>query len=167
MDDTKYIVYRDMFPKHSEVSWDAILMYVNSTLNDPTGSCYIISEGGPPSYMSKWRRGSPAPPSFTMARKEFEEFAGHECQNMDVYVSYFSPADTFGRHKDEENVLIIGVKGRTSYRFDSNPCETCLSDIVVIGPGDALYIPKGVYHEASPKSPRAIMSYRVDRSLDD
>ena len=98
----------------------------------------------------------------TLARREFEEWAGHECQNMDVYVSYFSPADTFKRHKDDENVLIIGVKGRTSYRFDTNACETCLADIVVINPGDALYIPKGMYHEPSPKSPRAIFSYRVD-----
>ena len=162
MDDERYIVYRDIFPKHVAVPWDAVLMYVNATLNDPTGFCHCISDGGPPSYMSKWRRGSAAPPSFTMARREFEEWAGHECQNMDVYVSYFAPADTFGRHNDQENVLIIGVKVRTSYRFDTNACETCMADIVTINPGDALYIPKGMYHEASPKSPRAIFSYRID-----
>ena len=64
--------------------------------------------------------------------------------------------------KIAKNVLIIGVKGRTSYRFDTNACETCMADIVTVNPGDALYIPKGMYHEASPKSPRAIFSYRVD-----
>ena len=90
MDDERYIVYRDLFPKHVAVDWEAVLMYVNATLNDPTGYCHCISDGGPPSYMSKWRRGSAAPPSFTMARREFEEWAGHECQNMDVYVSYLS-----------------------------------------------------------------------------
>ena len=107
MDDERYIIYRDIFPKHVDVTWDSVLMYVNSTLNDPTGSCHVISDGGPPSYMSKWRRGRPCPPLFTLARREFEAFAGHECQNMDVYVSYFAPADTFGRHNDEEDVLII------------------------------------------------------------
>jgi len=162
MDDQRYIFYSDIFPKHVDVPWESVLMYVNATLNDPTGHCHVISDGGPPSYMSKWRRGYPCPPLFTIARREFEAWSGHECQNMDVYVSYFAPADTFGRHKDEEDVLIIGVKGRTSYRFDTNACETCMADIVTVNPGDALYIPKGMYHEASPKSPRAIFSYRVD-----
>ena len=36
MDDERYIVYRDIFPKHVAVPWDAVLMYVNATLNDPT-----------------------------------------------------------------------------------------------------------------------------------
>ena len=63
MDDERYIVYRDLFPKHVAVDWEAVLMYVNATLNDPTGYCHCISDGGPPSYMSKWRRGSAAPPS--------------------------------------------------------------------------------------------------------
>ena len=140
MDDQRYIFYSDIFPKHVDVPWESVLMYVNATLNDPTGHCHVISNGGPPSYMSKWRRGYPCPPLFTIARREFEAWSGHECQNMDVYVSYFAPADTFGRHKDEEDVLIVGVKGRTSYRFDTNACETCLADIVTVNPGDALYL---------------------------
>ena len=76
--------------------------------------------------MSKWRRGYPCPPLLL----SLDESLKHG-QDMSVktwtFMSYFAPTDTFGRHKDEEDVLIVGVKGRTSYRFDTNACETCMS----------------------------------------
>lgn len=74
---------------------------------------------------------------------------------MHVYVSFSQGSSTFGRHNDKEDVLIVQAIGSVAYTFDSG-------DYAILWPGDALFIPKGEYHDPGVVSgPRATLSFSV------
>ena len=70
---------------------------------------------------------------------------GLRSQNAYMFISY-NVAETYGRHRDEENVLLVQSIGRMSYAFDDG-------SLCILDPGDSLYITSGVYHD-----PRTIIS---------
>ena len=69
--------------------------------------------------------------------------------NIYTFVTYEANARTYGRHKDAESVLLIQAVGKMMYRFDDG-------SFIILNPGDALYIPSGVYHD-----PETVMGPRV------
>lgn len=73
-------------------------------------------------------------------------------KNMHMYISFGKYSTTFGRHKDEVDVLIVQSIGKTSYKFDNGyVCE--------LSPGDSLFIPKGVYHKPVVLEQRVSLSF--------
>jgi hypothetical protein len=78
--------------------------------------------------------------------------SGLPIENIYTFISRKAGAETYGRHKDAESVMLVQAIGKMMYRFDDG--TSC-----VIEPGDSLFIPSGVYHE-----PRAIMGPRVTLS---
>ena len=74
-----------------------------------------------------------------------------------LYTSFARGAATFGRHNDEVNVLIVGAIGKVSYKFDDGT-------IHIVEPGDALYIPAGVYHDPDVLSARVTLSISTQQT---
>jgi len=71
---------------------------------------------------------------------------------MHSYISFTASTTTLGRHCDGMNVLIVQAIGLTSYMFDDG-------SFITLRPGDAIYIPKGVYHNPHPHGPRVSLSF--------
>ena len=70
--------------------------------------------------------------------------------DFDLFISF--KAVKGGAHFDKENVIILGLCGRTEYYFPS------LNKSYFINSGDALYIPSGTSHRASSNTARAVAS---------
>ena len=75
-------------------------------------------------------------------------------ENMDIYLSLSSSADSNGRHQDDHHVAIAQAIGSTTYRFDDGYDA-------VMTPGDSLYIPAWVYHNQIANSPRVNLSFGI------
>ena len=71
---------------------------------------------------------------------------------LHVYTSKGYNGKTFGRHCDDENVLIVQSIGKMEYKFDNG-------SIVCLQPGDGLYIPEGMYHDPISSEPRVTLSF--------
>ena len=71
---------------------------------------------------------------------------------LHIYTSLGRNAKTFGRHCDTMDVVIVQSIGRIYYDFD------CGSR-VELNPGDALHIPKGIYHNPIVFEPRVTLSF--------
>jgi hypothetical protein len=72
--------------------------------------------------------------------------------SMHIYSTFSYKGNTFGRHKDTCNVLIVQSKGSMMYRFDNNR-------ICILKPGDSLLIPMGIYHDPIVIEPRITLSF--------
>lgn len=73
-------------------------------------------------------------------------------EEMHIYISFSDSAETFGRHNDEDDVLIVQSIGKMAYRFDNGK-------ICMLSPGDSLFIPAGVYHDPIVHEPRVTLSF--------
>ena len=71
-------------------------------------------------------------------------------KRMYVFTSFLKDSDSFGRHKDDYDVLLIQSIGMMTYMIDGSIYE--------IHPGDSLFIPSGVYHTPYPSGPRVTLS---------
>ena len=67
-----------------------------------------------------------------------------------VFTSFLKDSDSFGRHKDDYDVLLIQSIGKMSYMIEGSIYE--------IYPGDSLFIPNGTYHTPHPSGPRVTLS---------
>lgn len=94
--------------------------------------------------------GTYRPPSFLpICEKVYKDY---RMKCLHTYVSYSLMSETFGRHNDNTDVLIVQAIGETSYGFDDGK-EYRLT------PGDAIYIPEGVYHNPKGHCPRVSLSF--------
>ena len=69
---------------------------------------------------------------------------------MDVYISFTGGAESFDKHKDTDDVLIVQAIGRMKYTLDKD---------YILNPGDSLFIPEGTYHDPSTLEPRVTLSF--------
>jgi len=81
--------------------------------------------------------------------------SGMPIDNIYTFISTKVDADTYGRHSDKENVLLIQAIGKMMYKFDDG-------SFCVIEPGDSLYIPSGVYHTPHTLGPRVTISCKIN-----
>ena len=70
---------------------------------------------------------------------------------MHIYTSLGGGSPTFGKHKDDVDVLIIQSVGRMVYVIENKE--------YLLNPGDGLVIPFGVYHSPSVIEPRITLSF--------
>lgn len=68
------------------------------------------------------------------------------CNIAHLYFNITTRAKTFGRHNDVMDVYFWQCQGVTKWIFDN--------DEIILNPGDLIYIPKGVFHNVVPLSPR-------------
>lgn len=72
-------------------------------------------------------------------------------QIMHIYYCRLTEAETGGYHNDSMDVTIVQSYGRMKYLIEG--------DEIILGPGDALHIPAGVYHEGVHIEPRITCSF--------
>ena len=89
--------------------------------------------------------------------KLLKERYPHLTTSAHAYISFSSKSFTFGKHKDNTDVWVWGCIGVTKWTvFDEEIYEYHLH------PGDIIYIPKGMYHDTQPITPRVSISFGVD-----
>ena len=75
-----------------------------------------------------------------------------------AYISLSKESKTFGKHKDESDVWYWQCIGSTQWKiFESN--ETIS---YILEPGDIIYVPRGIFHDIIPLSPRVGISFGLD-----
>jgi len=92
-------------------------------------------------------------PIFELLEKKYP----HLTTTAHAYVSFSSQSFTFGKHKDNTDVWVWGCIGITKWViFDDEVHEYYLY------PGDMIYVPRNMYHDTCPITPRASISFGVD-----
>ena len=84
------------------------------------------------------------------------EEANHSSCDAHVYMGKAN-SQSFPPHDDESNNLIVQCAGNTLWRVWTGGYEPFID--VVMEPGDAIYIPKGITHQAQPLSDRLSVSF--------
>ena len=74
---------------------------------------------------------------------------------MDVYISFTGGAESFGKHKDTDDVLIVQAIGRMKYILYNHE----IPQEFILNPGDSLFIPEGTYHDPKILEPRVTLSF--------
>lgn len=74
------------------------------------------------------------------------------------YASFLEISKSFGRHKDKSDVLFWQVIGETKWIVET------LQGVRehVLGPNDAIFVPRQMYHNVIPLTPRASISFGLD-----
>lgn len=92
-------------------------------------------------------------PIFQLLKEKYP----HLTTSAHSYISFSSESSTFGKHKDNTDVWVWGCIGITKWTvFDEKIYEYYLH------PGDIIYVPRGMYHDTQPITPRVSISFGVD-----
>lgn len=138
--DKKVIFTKGRFKRVKEVSWKDVKLKMTDEIKQNSG--YHIKDD----TQSFVCHNKYVPGTLEPAYKEV---------NMDVmhiYISFSDKAETFGRHNDTEDVLIVQSIGKMSYMFDNGK-------ICTLHPGDSVFIPEGVFHTPIVSEPRVTLSF--------
>ena len=93
--------------------------------------------------------------------KEIENNNPNNRYSAHAYISLSKESKTFDKHKDESDVWYWQCIGLTEWKiFKFN--ETIS---YILEPGDIIYIPKGIFHEVTPLSPRVGISFGLDYTV--
>ena len=148
------------FPKCKAIQWADVLAKLEwENANKPETIKYLgpeIVEGVPnkqhlPTFIMHTDH---YPFSVKTAFDEIDQI--FQVKAMHLYVSFGKDAPTFGAHRDQLDVLLVGGIGEVDYKV-----EGLGDELVTLKPGDGLYIPKGLEHEAIIKEARATLSFEV------
>lgn len=75
-----------------------------------------------------------------------------------MYISLSKKSKSFGKHRDNSDVWVWQCIGRSKWSVFENSKEFQYT----LNPGDFLYIPKLIFHKATPLSPRVSISFGID-----
>jgi len=138
---------KEQFPFMSVITWDDAIKKLFHDYSIVDG-VRIVSTGGntPQSYVShtSYRPGSIGL-AYDGVRKNYS------VNNLHVYMSLLQNSHTFGMHNDDVDVMIVQAIGSMRYKFDEGE--------VLMNPGDAVFIPKGVNHCPVVLGPRVTLSF--------
>jgi hypothetical protein len=139
-------VERNRFPKAKEVTWDDVVTKIDLEFKAGTHKA-IYSHSYAPTLILHQKV---FPGTIGEAYKEVEEQEG--IIDMHVYTSFGAGAQSFGNHKDTMDSVLVQAIGRTGYVIENK-------DLYWLDPGDAIWIPRNVWHEPKIIGPRAILSF--------
>ena len=97
--------------------------------------------------------------SYTQANTLTQELGSKV--TLHTYISLSVSSKTSGKHKDIEDVHCLQGLGQTQFKVWESEQEFTY----VLNPGDMLYIPSGLTHEAVPLTPRVLLSYGDEAAL--
>lgn len=167
-------IFKNALKSHANVSWDSIIPIIDKDLDrghvrilDPKSNTFAtynqqyialteeIQFEIPPETQ-QWMYGfvlhsvksypKELKPLFLEAK---EKYGINQCH---TYCSLSSRSTLLNRHNDPMSVLIVAGLGEIEYEFDDKKKY-------LISPGDAIYIPKGIYHKPKIFSARITFSY--------
>ena len=76
-----------------------------------------------------------------------------------LYFSFTKDQKTNGKHRDTANVFFIGLIGNTQFKIYG---EDGRYKSYRVGPGDLIYIPRGIDHDTTPMGPRIGLSIGIE-----
>tara|TARA_Y100000004_G_scaffold80312_1_gene90242 strand:- start:56 stop:538 length:483 start_codon:yes stop_codon:yes gene_type:complete len=136
-----------------QITWDDVIKKMENEFEEKSPVIGVNGKQAPTIILYNKNRNQPL--SIFNAVKEIQnDWVTIGCH---VYTSFGKSAVSFGRHKDNDNVLIVGAIGSVSYKFDDGTIHR-------VEPGDLLYIPSGVYHDPIIHSARATLSISTPQS---
>jgi ribosomal protein L16 Arg81 hydroxylase len=141
----KYEVIRDQFYECLDLTWDVINTQVEKEIQNNT--CRIIGNDEEKTILLLDNENFHPIISKMYAIMRYK----YRLTTLHIYTSQ-NNAQTFGRHCDQSDVLIVQSIGKMSYKFDDG-------ELIVLKPGDGVYIPKGMYHDPIPIEPRVSLSF--------
>jgi hypothetical protein len=136
---------RGSFPSCALVDWGDVIKKVGNEFDNKTVK-YITDVENAPSFVL---HNSFLPGTLKNAWDEVRE--RFNVSVVHVYLSLGTGSPTFGKHKDEMNVLLVQSIGSMTYLFESEP--------VVLKPSDSIFIKGGEYHEPRVTNPRVTLSF--------
>lgn len=140
---------RNAFPLAKEVQWADVIESINIDFQMGCKEAKY-SETHAPTFVLF---NGVFPGTIGPAVKEVQEKAGGTA--MHTFLSLGKGAPTYGDHKDTMDVLLVQAIGTTGYRINQG-------DTFWLEPGDALWIPAGVWHDPQIIGPRVTMSFDFD-----
>jgi hypothetical protein len=147
----KPIFMKNCFNSHHKITWSDAINEIERGYK--ISSTELIrdkkSDATPPTFFCNDVHNSPFT-GIVNATKEVYNLKPYD--DVHFYISMSENSHTHGRHNDdEEDVIIISAIGTVSYKFDDGTKHT-------LEPGDALYIPKLIYHDPETHGPRVTLS---------
>ena len=152
------VIYeKNVFNNVKKVTWDDLIEKISLEYDENTCTTVLSSLTA---ISSKESNKSPTivchnsylPGTLLNAFNEVS--TNKKVRDMHIYTSFSKNADTYARHKDNVDVLIVQAIGKTSYLFDDGKEYT-------LSPGDSIFIPKGVYHTPRILEPRVTLSFGI------
>lgn len=136
---------RKAFPNCALINWDDVIKKVGNEFDNKTVK-HITDLENAPSFVL---HNSFLPGTLKNA---WDEVSGkYNVSVLHVYLSLGEGSPTFGKHKDEMNVLLVQAIGSMTYFFES--------ESVVLNPSDSIFIKGGEYHEPKVTNPRVTLSF--------
>tara|TARA_Y100000015_G_C2394364_1_gene91902 strand:- start:57 stop:479 length:423 start_codon:yes stop_codon:yes gene_type:complete len=136
------ILTRDHFQSPKKITWEDMIEKLSYEFDNEDPKC-LIDPYSLPTFVC---HTDYHPGRFLDAFNEVKNF-----KEMHVYCSLGNHAPTFGRHKDENDVLIVQAVGRMIYKIEDKQ--------YILFPGDSLFISAGTYHEPHVTCPRITLSF--------
>tara|TARA_Y100000389_G_scaffold37415_1_gene31745 strand:+ start:1972 stop:2439 length:468 start_codon:yes stop_codon:yes gene_type:complete len=151
------LVKRDMFNIVKNITWDDLMSKIQNECDDfregPTKpTLELHSKNGSPSLVC---RNEYYPNTILSAYNEVLEKI--PITTMHIYTSFSLNYEPFGNHADDTNILIVQARGTMSYSINDKDIH--------LNPGDALIIPKGVYHKPNPSGLRVTLSFDLGQKM--
>jgi len=128
-----------------DITWKDIIKKIENEFQNCSLK-FLVSREHAPSFVLHNRY---LPGSIQRAYDKVKEFEGID--EMHIYTSLGGGSPTFGKHKDDVDVLIIQSVGRMAYVIEDKE--------YLLNPGDGLVIPCGVYHSPLVIEPRITLSF--------
>ena len=142
------VIYeKNVFNNAKKVTWDDLIEKISNEYDKNTNKTVLFKHSPTIVCQNSYLPG-------TLLNAFNEVSTNKKVKDMHIYTSFSKNADNFGRHKDEDDVLIVQAIGKTSYLFDDGKEYT-------LSPGDSIFIPKGVYHTPRILEPRVTLSFGV------
>jgi mannose-6-phosphate isomerase-like protein (cupin superfamily) len=139
-DKKQVIVTRNRYRKVKQVSWEDVKLKMTDEIKQKSGF-HINRDTHSFVCHNEYLPGT--------LKSAYEEVG---MKVMHIYVSLSDEAETFGRHNDLEDVLIVQSIGKMMYVFDNG-------NICTLRPGDSIFIPKGVFHTPIVSESRVTLSF--------
>ena len=148
---------KNVFKNAKKVTWDNLIEKISDEYDKNTAKTVLSSLTAISPTSSKKSPTIVCHNSYlpgTLLNAFNEVSTNKKVRDMHIYTSFSKNADTYGRHKDGDDVLIVQAIGKTSYLFDDGKEYT-------LSPGDSIFISKGVYHTPKVLEPRVTLSFSV------
>lgn len=145
--DNKNLIYKkNHFKTCRNISWDDVISKISNEIDCKSYGLILNDINNFPTIvMANTFLPNTISQSFCEVQKDCD------ITTMHMYVSFSNQCDTFGRHKDETDVLIVQAINKVSYKID---------DVIYdLSPGDSLFIKAKTFHEPIIYGPRVTLSF--------
>jgi len=140
---------KDKFPVAKQVTWEDVITKIDLEFKAGTHKGIYHNSYAPTLVLHQ----NVFPGTMGEVYKEVEEKEG--IISMHTYLSFGAGAQTFGNHKDTMDSLFVQAIGRTGYVIENK-------DVYWLEPGDALWVPKDIWHDPKVIGPRVLLSFTYD-----